>query len=401
MEIDALSKDQEARLAEYRDRWIKIGLSTKLANRGEAEEGLKHAYMVAGLNAPHIVWCASPLSNALTRATVFDLEKTKPGASVGDSVWDSVGDSVGASVRASVGASVGDSVGASVWDSVQDSVWDSVGDSVRASVRASVGDSVWDSVGDSVRASVWDSVGDSVRASVWDSVGDSVGASVWDSGYGQHDANWLAFYEYFHDVCRLHSETEKLHGLWVVAKNAGWFLPHKNICWVSERHTTLNLNEQGRPHCIDGLAIGYPDGWGVYALNGVRMEGWHVLTSIEKLDPRKILEVKNVEQRKELVRRMGIERFIQGCGAKSLEKKAAQELPFVVPAIYRDVYDFYELLDVSLGPEIPHARFLKMWNPSIGAWHVEGVAPQCQTVQQAHNWRAGNIEQEWKPAILT
>src|SRR3990167_6064314 len=72
----------------------------------------------------------------------------------------------------------------------------------------------------SVRDSVRDSVGDSVGASVRASVGDSVG----DSAYGQHDASWLGFYDYFSNVLRLEKQTEKLKGLWIISQNAGWFL---------------------------------------------------------------------------------------------------------------------------------------------------------------------------------
>ena len=78
----------------------------------------------------------------------------------------------------------------------------------------------------------WDSVGGSVWGSVGDSVGDSVEASVGDSGYGQHDANWLAFYEYFKEVCGLDDITQKLTGIWQISKNAGWWLPYQHICWI-------------------------------------------------------------------------------------------------------------------------------------------------------------------------
>src|SRR3990167_9375898 len=175
IKIQRLTADQKAQMAIYRDRWLQIGLSTEPANRKAAETAIMQAYAVAGLKAPALVWCGSPLSQGLTRAIVLYVQfRDSVGASVRDSVWASVRDGVWAGVGASVGDSVWDSVGASV----RDSVWDSVWDSVRASVRDSVGASVWASVWDSVRASVRDSV----WASVWDSVGPSVGASVRDSG---------------------------------------------------------------------------------------------------------------------------------------------------------------------------------------------------------------------------
>ena len=39
-----------------------------------------------------------------------------------------------------------------------------------------------------------------------------------------------------------------------------------------------------------------------------------------------------------------------------------------------------------------------MLNPSIGIWHVEGVAPACLTVEQALNWRNQTAD---KPEVMT
>ena len=88
---------------------------------------------------------------------------------------------------------------------------------------------------DNVRESVRESVGESVGQSVEESVRQSVEENI----YGQHDASWLVFYDYFREVIGLENQTEKLRGLFEWAQSAGWGLPHKNICWVSERHNSL------------------------------------------------------------------------------------------------------------------------------------------------------------------
>jgi hypothetical protein len=87
-----------------------------------------------------------------------------------------------------------------------------------------------------------------------------------------------------------------------------------------------------------------------------------------------------VEVRRELIRKLGVEIYIQRMGAKSIHKQGD-----------------YELLDVHLSDEVPHARYLKMMNPSINTWHVEGV--EGNTVEEAINWRAG--DKKWNPIALT
>src|SRR5207244_1295263 len=93
--------------------------------------------------------------------------------------------------------------------------------------------------------------GASVRDSVWDSVG--------ASGYGRHDASWLAFYRFFHDI-GLEDETDKLEGLWKIGRSARWWLPHARMCWISERHTIVRRDERGRVYSKnrkgDGPSLG-------------------------------------------------------------------------------------------------------------------------------------------------
>jgi len=251
--IESLTPEQTARFDEFIKKWTDIGLCTQPANRKLAEEGIIEAYANAGLEAPKIVWCDSPLSMAVTRAVVQKIAKGEIDirASVGDSVWASVGDSVWASVR--------------------------------ASVRASVGDSVWDSV------------------------------------YGQHDANWLAFYDFFFEVCGLEQQTKKLSGLWKVAQNAGWFLPHEKICWISERHSVVSKDDAGQLHNESGPSVLYPDGWAIYKIHGVTVPAF-VVENPEQITVDVIESEENSEVRRVMVDRYGRGKYLKDTGAKIIHQ---------------------------------------------------------------------------------
>ena len=95
-----------------------------------------------------------------------------------------------------------------------------------------------------------------------------------------------------------------------------------------------------------------------------------VETPAEKISPVRVLQEKNVDIRRELIRKIGMERMLA-------------ELPHETISVRGN----YELLSVRLSDEMPSARYLKMVNPSIGCFHLEGVAPECGTVEQALNWR--------------
>ena len=314
MKITDLTKNQKDLFPKFVRKWTEIGLCTRPADRLVAEDGVRLAYKIAELEPPtRIVWCGSPLSLGLTKAIIFGLKDQ------GDSVWDSVGDSV------------------------------------------------WDSVGDSVRASVWDSVRASVRDSVRASVGDSVWASVGDSVYGQHDAGWLSFYDYFREAVGMSEETQKLVGIWQVAKSAGWWLPYKHICWISERPNNLKIDDRGRLHCETGPAISYPDGWSIWAWHGVKVEQY-LIEQPSKITELVINEEKNAEIRRVMIARYGFDRYLKD-GSFILEQQD----------------DFGKLYRKKINGELDLV-FVKVVNstPEPDETSKEYILPCRSTVKSAH-----------------
>ena len=345
--IEKLTPAQNSRFAEFVARWTKIGLSTEPADRKRAERGIEMAYQIAGLKSPKFVWCDSPLRMAIAYSGV---NKTA---------------------------------------------------SVRASVVDSVRDSVRDSVGDSVGNSAWNSAWNSVR----DSVGDSVGAS----GYGQHDAGWLCFYEFVREVLGLKSQTEKLSGLTEIAKSAGWFIPCAKTCFVSERHSILNLDSRGRLHCDDGYAFGYPDGWGDYFWHGTRVDRAIVLHP-ESITIEKIANGANAELRRIMLERYDTLRYrgayIVDSGAKVIHQDECGTLyrsdrngdtPLLMVKVYNSTTEsdntqreFFLRVDPNLRP---------MERNADGAM-VFGQ-PQRMTARNAVASSFGLRGEEYKPVIET
>ena len=381
VKIESLTPAQIARFPEFIERWTRIGLDTSPADRPRAERAIAAMYAGANLAVPRIVWCGSPISQAITRAIVQKIggSKDSVGASVGASVlasvWASVLDSVWASVLDSVGASVGASVRDSVGASVRSSVWASVLDSVGASVRDSVGASVRDSVGASVGASVRDSVGASVRSSVGASVRDSVGASVRDSvgasGFGQHDANWIGFYAFFREVLGLTTQTKALIPLTELTESAGWFLPHKNICWVSERHNDLHKNAEGQLHREDGPAVQYTDGWQLWRIAGIEVDEQIVMRP-ETQNLKQIEDEQNEEVRRIRIERFGWPRYIAESNAECMEVRR------------NDIDATREALIRMRTGEV---RLLCACR-SNGRVYAVGVPREIKTCREAQNWMA-------------
>ena len=286
--IDTLTVEQEAMLAQVRDEWLAVGLSTEPANRPAAEEGVRQAYRRAGMEPPSVViWLGSPYAGCVASAMLSQ-----------DQVWGQV--------------------------------WDQVGDQVRDQVRAQVGAQVWDQVRDQVWGQVWDQVGAQVGAQVWDQVGDAV--------WGQHEAGYLGWC----DAMQLIGVNLDVAGLSTVARNAGWWWPMRDTVILTDRPDTLHRDPQGRLHCETGPALRYRDGWAIHAIHGVRVpadlieHGWDVA---------RILEEGNAEVRRAAIELTGWEHFISDSGLTLVASAPDPGNPphelelYDLPDRLRDMYD--------------------------------------------------------------
>ena len=219
----------------------------------------------------------------------------------------------------------------------------------------------------------------------WDQVGDQVRAH----GFGQHDANWVGFYDYFKGIG---IDISLLEGLIILTESCGGYWFFENIVIFIDRHSILQRNSLGQLHCDDGIALGYSDGFSVYALNGVRVPKEIVMTS--ELDPQLILTEKNVEVRREIIRKIGAERILQELGGECLDKFNFNINGDEIP------YELYRVKGVT-------PLLLKMRNPSLRVWHIELIRESgkpylthsIKTCKDALKWRFKG--KEFDPQQLT
>lgn len=142
---------------------------------------------------------------------------------------------------------------------------------------------------------------------------------------------------------------------------------------------SIRLRE-GRPHGDGVPAASWESGERLYILNGVPVPEEIAVKPARDLDPRLVLTERNAEVRREVVRKIGVERVVTELGAVCVDREGD-----------------YELLLLDLGDR-RRRPFLKMRNPSVGVYHVEGVHPDCRTVRQALAWRNGT---DTPPSVLT
>jgi len=186
-----------------------------------------------------------------------------------------------------------------------------------------------------------------------------------------------------------------------LAHSAGWFLPHANICWVSERHNILARDERGRLHSVTGPAVAYPDGWAIYAVHGVRVPA-DIITNPESVTAERIDKEQNAEVRRVMIERMGYERYILESGAQLLNtdeygslyrKELADDEPLVM----------VHVLNSTPEPDGTIKKYMLRCHPQLRPMLADGKlgAPQEMTAHNAVASTFGLRGEEYAPLVQT
>jgi hypothetical protein len=191
------------------------------------------------------------------------------------------------------------------------------------------------------------------------------------AGFGQHDANWLGFYDFFREELGLREETEEIVYHMELARHCGWWWPYEKACILSEIPISLKMNTAGLLHNTNGPSVEYSDGFCLYNLDGVSVPENIIKAVKGELLPDFILSVTNVEHRLLGIKYVGPERLLKYLNSKVINTKS----------------DEYKLHEFVLEGE--RCKMLEMQNPSEPKKHYEFVPPEIETVNQALAWRIG------------
>jgi len=202
-----------------------------------------------------------------------------------------------------------------------------------------------------------------------------------DHHYSQFNLAKLSEYKCLADT-ELIPREEKLEYLYHLCRSVGWVLPSQKVCFVSERPKILKIDDRGLPHCENGPAIEYPDGFCIYAWNGVRFpEEW----TIKKPSALEALNWRNLEQRRVACQIVGWENIIDKLWGRVIDKDINPEIG--------------ELVRINM-PDSPAESFLRV-TCGTGRKFAIPVPPEMTTARQANAWTWGLEPDEYNPEIRT
>ena len=206
------------------------------------------------------------------------------------------------------------------------------------------------------------------------------------SSFSPLSAHWLGMMECVHEVCGLVRHTQPLAGLWEMARHASWMVPHARVCWLMERPQFIRTDPNGRLHAPDGPALGYADGYKVYAWKGILLPP-HLIEQRDRIDVRGIETVTDPHIRRCMIDIMTPQRFIEHGGAYRV---AEDDTGVLWRQRWRwEAWAAVEVINGTPEPDGTHKRYFLQ------------VPPTVRTPREGVAWTYGLSERHYRPVVRT
>ena len=186
--------------------------------------------------------------------------------------------------------------------------------------------------------------------------------------YGNHDAPWLSFYQFFKDQGI--SGCERIEPLVDLAKHCGWWAPYEECCALQDRPEEVNFDDQGRTHSESGPAIRHRDGFSVYVWHGTRVPREWIEDTENSLTPEIALYWENTEQRRAACEIMGWDSILTLLNATVIDENENPQIGTLL-----------EVNHENIGRE----KFLRV-QCGTGRFFAMPVPPEINTALEANAW---------------
>lgn len=160
--------------------------------------------------------------------------------------------------------------------------------------------------------------------------------------------------------------------------------------WDTSYNITV-FDEKGKVKIKGGVVNRQRDGeWiigyeNVYYLKGLKVSQKLFYSKPEELDPKEVLETRNIQLRASLLSKIGMERILQVCGGEVKHVDGDNQL-IIIPMPEQGGVSFPKR-DVVLA-------ILKVRCPSTGTFYALRVPPNVNTCEEARQWTFGLDREE-------
>ena len=339
---------------------------------------MRELYRQAGLPEPQTVhWYGSPAE------MLAELTCPAFASQLGANVWHSLGGALGDRTWRTFWEHVGIAIGSTVWKQTRGHLWQSVGRS-NNNDRVSA-EAPYDKLLTHGRADTGVS-GFVERNHAVEQLrfldGETSGGRT---GEYYYDETWISemlpTYAFFHEIVGV-SELAEVGPLIRLVESAGPWIAFERAALITERPTAFATDERGNLHCEDGPALAYRTSTPLYAWHGVQVPD-DIILRPETITPKRIRKEPNVEVRRVMAERFGVERYLRSGKAVLRNQSEHGRLWTATPGSFNETTVWLEVQNSTPEPDGSHKTY------------ILAVPPHCETAHEAVAWTFGMRPEEY------
>ncbi len=361
--IIKLTKKQESKIPVYLNKWLKQGYRTKTIDRKKAKAAVSWFYTdILKIDKPkYVIFLDSPMACQLACNLI---KNTKWDSQLDSQLYSQLDSQLGSQLDSQLNSQLS----SQLYSQLDSQLRSQLDSQLRSQLSSQLSSQLYSQL-----SSQLDSQLSSMKKEYF-----------YNSNFNWYWAGYYGFYEYvLNELLPKKRKDFKLFTQYLNhSKEIHYMFPFKDIVFLPDFPKTITVNGRGQLNSQDKPALLYRDTYALYSSNGVRVTKEFCETKPQNFTKDQILKETNADVRREIIRKVGIDRVATLLDFKVIDK-----------------HESYELITFDIG-DGRIRPYLKMVNPSIGVTHIEGVRPEITTVKDAIAYRNGLAEYS-KPKELS
>jgi len=363
--ITKLNEEQKQKLAEYKNKYINIGLDTQPIDAEKLQKQMNLFYEHILHRKPvKTIICDNPvqayymcffykimknkikkipyqiqnvenevvnevenevknevckkLENEVSKKLENEVSKNVKNEVVNEvvnEVWNELENEVCKKVKNEVSKKLENDVCDEVVNEIRNKVIEKVVNEVGYKVRSEVCKEVRNEVDNEVENEIGNEVRNEVMNEVWNEVNKKVKDYKYPYLYGQFDAGYYSFYSYMKEVLQI--DLGYKYDIYESLKDFNFLYCLKDICFASQKPIEINKDDQGRLHADDRPALLYK-GLALWRINGMRVPKY-IVTNPELITIEKIQKEANQEVKRIMIERFGVSEYLTQIDSKVID----------------------------------------------------------------------------------
>ena len=346
--IETLTKAQEKKVPVYLNKWLKFGLRTKTMDRKKSKAAVNFLYEeILKIEKPkYVIFLDSPMACQLAANLLKD---TKFDEKIDDSQLDN-----------------------QLYNQLDNQLYNQLYNQLGSQLDNQLYNQLDNQLDSQLRSQLRNQLGSQLDNQLYNQLG-SQKLTVFDYPITQWWWTYIGgFYDYIlHELFPEKKKDFKLYTTFLKHwPELHYYLAFKDIVFISDFPKKISRNKEFQLHKDGEAALLYRDTYGLYRLNGTNVPKDIVEIPKEKISKEMILKEDNADVRREIIRKVGIEKTIEVLGAKTTDTFKTK------------TGGKYELLMINYDKQ-GDRPYLKMQCSSSKEVFILGSAPGTKTAKEA------------------